>query len=104
MAHPLHAHLGDNPAARPFRNVTEVSSPAGRKIVRILTFPLPPRPPDPYIGKAGLRGALGVHIPRGLIDPEGSCPCPVRGPEHTAPTYFVGSRDRFSDGFSWLRT
>jgi hypothetical protein len=28
---------------------------------------------NPYIGKAGLRGALGVHIPRGLIDPNGSC-------------------------------
>jgi len=37
-------------------------------------FPLPPRRPDPYIDRAGLRGALGVHIPRGLIDPEGSCP------------------------------
>ena len=51
-----------------------VTACAADKISRRLTFPLPPKHSSPYIGKAGLRGALGVHIPRGLIDPEGSCP------------------------------
>jgi len=36
--------------------------------------PLFSQPLGDYIQVAGLRGALGVHIPRGLIDPEGSCP------------------------------
>ena len=52
-----------------------------------------------YIRKAGLRGASGEHIPGALSIPTGAVPDPVRGPGHTAPTYAVGSRDRFSDGF-----
>lgn len=34
------------------------------------------------------------NIPRGLIDPKGAVPGRTRGFGHTAPTYFVGTRDR----------
>src|SRR5215213_4042547 len=40
-----------------------------------------------------------THIPGALSISKGAVPGPVPGPGHTAPTYVVGSRDRFSNGF-----
>jgi hypothetical protein len=41
-----------------------------------------------YIGHAGLRGALGAHIPGALSILKGAVPDRARGLGHMAPTYF----------------
>ena len=40
------------------------------------------------LAAAGLRGASGVHTPRGLTILKGAVPDRARGPGHMAPTYF----------------
>ena len=40
-----------------------------------------------YIGEAGLRGALGAHIPGALSILKGAVPDRARGLGHMAPTY-----------------
>src|SRR5438034_3494060 len=43
-------------------------------------------------------------ISRGLIDLKGAVPDRTRGFGHTAPTYFVGTRDRILHRLSWIAT
>src|SRR5208283_547528 len=56
-----------------------------------LSFP----PVSPYIAWAELRGACWISIPGALSISKGAVPGLARGLGHTAPTYVVGSRDRY---------
>src|SRR4029077_9516924 len=49
----------------------------------------------PYIRSAGLWGACWISIPGALSISKGAVPGLARGLGHTAPTYVVGSRDRY---------
>src|SRR5580704_18162989 len=49
----------------------------------------------PYIRLAELRGACWISIPGALSISKGAVPGLARGLGHTAPTYIVGSRDRY---------
>src|SRR3984893_1516170 len=49
----------------------------------------------PYIILAELRGACWISIPGALSISKGAVPGLARGLGHTAPTYIVGSRDRY---------
>ena len=53
------------------------------------------RPVSPYIALAELRGACWISIPGALSISKGAVPGLARGLGHTAPTYVVGSRDRY---------
>src|ERR1700675_164387 len=53
------------------------------------------RPVTPYIAWAELRGACWISIPGALSISKGAVPGLARGLGHMAPTYVVGSRDRY---------
>ncbi len=61
----------------------------------VLAFVLASSPFYPYIGGAELRGACWISIPGALSISKGAVPGLARGLGHMAPTYVVGSRDRY---------
>lgn len=57
-------------------------------------MPLANRRSEAYMMSLRAAWCVGPNFPGALPILKGAVPVPARGPEHTAPTYVVGSRDR----------